>query len=69
MHDFLEIENKNFEDEEQRIEEEEKLLSVINLSRDDVQKELETYTQSLKQRITMNTNKQVDPLLDVFDML
>ena len=69
LNDFFEIENKDFEDEEKRIEEEERLLSVINLSRDDIQKELEAYTQSLKQRITMSSNKQVDPILDVFDML
>lgn len=42
---------------------------VTRLTREDVQKELEDYVQGIKRRLTMNVNKRVDPILDVFDML
>ena len=42
---------------------------MIKLTREDVQKELESYVQGIKRRLTMNVNKRVDPILDVFDML
>ena len=58
----------DYEDGEEQTTQKEQ-IDVIKLCREDVQKELELYVQGIKRRLTMNVNKRVDPILDVFDML